>query len=172
MQKKCRKCKDTLDVIEFPRMNLGKYGVWSTCVKCICENHGNYTIKRTPLKRSEKPVKSVSVKRKNRLDSWGREDLLFDKVRQYKKHCYVCWILITWDETFTFPHILAKWMYKSLRLFPQNIARACSVKHHDILDTLIAYNNKNWIQAKRDIEKLILSWKEVVIDKTNLKKFI
>ena len=64
-EKKCRNCKEILHIIEFPKMNMWKYGVWSTCIKCICENHGNYTIKRTPLKRSQKPVNKVSKTNKN-----------------------------------------------------------------------------------------------------------
>ena len=62
-------------------------------------------------------------------------------------------------------------MYKALRLLPQNIGRACSIKHHDILDMLIAYNNKNWIQTKREMESIMLSGKEIVINKENLKLF-
>ena len=32
--KKCRKCKETLSVINFSRDSLGKYGVASTCKEC------------------------------------------------------------------------------------------------------------------------------------------
>jgi len=128
-------------------------------------------LKRTELKRSTKPVKAISEKRKTRLASWDREDLLFDKVREYKKNCWICDQDELWDESFTFPHILAKGMRKALRLLPQNIGRACSIEHHDILDILIAYNNKNWIQTKIELEKLILLGKEVVINKDNLYRF-
>ncbi len=60
-EKKCRKCKETLDVIFFPKMNLGKYGVGSTCDKCLHENIKHYELKKTP-------VKKIWVKRKNRIN--------------------------------------------------------------------------------------------------------
>lgn len=117
------------------------------------------------------PCKQISAKRTARFAAGDTELPVFDKVRQYKKKCWVCDCDVTWDETFTFPHILAKGMYPALRLFKQNIGRACSIEHHDILDTLIAYNNKNWVQSKMQLEKEILAGREVSIDKVNLYRF-
>lgn len=63
--KKCRKCKETQDIKNFPPMNIWKYWVWSTCNNCLVANNTDYTIKRTPLKTSQKAINKVSKTNNN-----------------------------------------------------------------------------------------------------------
>ena len=84
-QKKCRKCKETLDIIDFPNMNLWKYWVWSTCIECISENHSNYVIKRNPIEVSRKPINKVSKTNKNTPARFTQETK--DEIKARDKKC-------------------------------------------------------------------------------------
>lgn len=64
-EKKCRKCKCDLEIKYFPRMNMWKYWVWSTCNDCLQDNVKHYEIKRTPLKPSMVKINKVSKTNKN-----------------------------------------------------------------------------------------------------------
>lgn len=97
-QKRCRKCKETLDITEFQMMSIGKYGVWSTCIKCIAENIKPYEIKRTPLKRSEKPVNKISKTNKNKIAKFPQKTK--DEIKARDKVC-----IISWDPIEEYHHV-------------------------------------------------------------------
>lgn len=73
MEKKCRKCKRTKTIDNFPKMNLGKYWVWTTCFSCLNDNKKTYEIKRTPLKPSMVKIKPVSSTNKNTIAKFPQE---------------------------------------------------------------------------------------------------
>lgn len=87
--KKCRKCKESLDIAEFPSMNLWKYWVWSTCIKCIAEKAWNSNINSVPLNRSQKPINKVSKTNKNTPAKFTRE--IKDEILERDRVCIISW---------------------------------------------------------------------------------
>lgn len=69
MEKKCRKCKNPKNILEFPPMNIWKYWVWTTCFECIKDNHKKYV----PIKRSQKKINSVSKTNKNNIAEFSKK---------------------------------------------------------------------------------------------------
>ena len=145
LNKKCRKCKENKKVSEFPKMNLGKYGVWSTCFSCM----KLWQKPQTEIKRT--PVAKVWKKRAERLKSWDTEVKAYRKVYEIRKHCFICWKFVLDPQAWCFPHILSKKDYPHLRTFANNITLVCGPEHHQELDKLISGQNK------KELEKRILN---------------
>lgn len=79
-EKKCRKCKQTKTIDNYQPMNLGKYGVSSTCIIC-----NNSKVKTYKISNKSKTNKNVPAKFSSKVKA---EILLRDK------HCLFCpnWI--------------------------------------------------------------------------------
>ena len=87
MKKKCRKCKQELNLDQFPPMNIWKYWVWSTCFKCLWENKKYYEIKRTPLKPSIIKINKVSKNNKNTIAKFSQKTK--DEIKARDKVCII-----------------------------------------------------------------------------------
>lgn len=120
MEKKCRKCKQILDISEFNPDRLGKYGVWSTCKSCL--NAHKQTYKR---------INPVSAKKKERIKKeWSEWDLFIEIAIERAIDGYVLAEDVGWImkkiklqdlRVENFSHIKPKWMYPELRLNKDNI---------------------------------------------------
>jgi len=107
-QKKCRKCKEPKDISEFPKMNLGKYWVWSTCNNCLEDSKVPYELKRTQLKQSQTPINSVSKTNKNNIAKFTSKTK--EEIKERDKVCILTWKPITDYHHFLFwPHQANYW---------------------------------------------------------------
>ena len=104
-----------------------------------------------------KAIKKISNKKIQRLKEWWSETSVFEKVNEIDVNCWICNKHITEASSYTFPHLLAKSKFPALRLFPNNIWRACDITHHTELDTKI-------LKIRADKERLnklttlIMNW--------------
>ena len=161
--KKCRKCKQELELENFNPDRLWKFGVWSTCKTCndtLCQNK----VKTSLI--AKKPIKKIGFKKLKRLRNEWSEVKVFEEVNLLDKNCWSCWKYIQEPSSITFPHLLEKSKFPAFRLFTNNVARACSIEHHQEID-------KKMLVIKRDLEKLnefkklLLDWK-----REDIKQFI
>ena len=151
IQKKCRKCKNEKYLQHFQKMNMGKYGVASTCNECNNSNKKVYELKKTEPKK-------IWKKRIQRIKDGGSEVKVFEKINKYDQKCWICDNPIKEPLSWTFPHILNKKDYPAFRVFESNIARACSIEHHDKLDKMVTFLKKDK-QKIEELKKMILELK-------------
>lgn len=86
-----------------------------------------YQLKITPLKK-------VGRKRKERLENWWSETIVFNDIWEKRLHiCEYCnwpvrnhlWFIVKTPEPANFAHKLSKFLYPACRLIPENIALVC-----------------------------------------------
>ena len=86
-------------------------------------------IKRTPLKRSSKPIKRTPIKKKYKPTG---ELKLFKIIWEERPHhCAVCNAELTKFDPANFAHVLSKGAYRKLRLLKENIELLCFSKQGD-----------------------------------------
>lgn len=129
--KKCRKCKEKLEISSFPKMNIGKFGVWSTCNNCLHQNKKPYTIKKTPLKQ-------IWIKRKIRIQNKWSEIDIFRVIWSKREHkCELCNKKLNNAKVHNFDHIIPKSKWEKYRLDINNIQLICFKCHFEKTHWLI-----------------------------------
>lgn len=103
-------------------------------------------LKRTELKRSEKPVKAISEKRKTRLSSYSEKDMFLEIWNERENVCEICNKKILEPSTYCFAHRCPKWTYPEHRLKKENISLVCSIKCHWEVDKIFS-----WIKRQEHI---------------------
>lgn len=100
-EKKCRKCKETKFINCFPSMNIWKYGVWTTCMKCITYKNiedNKKQIEKNKLKPKVNKIAKVSKKNKN-TSLWFIQKT---KDEIFKRQNWIC--IISWDKIEQYHH--------------------------------------------------------------------
>lgn len=145
---------------------MSKLSLWiqNTCT----DNKYEYKEKKntTSLKRSM--PKQIGKRKKLRLIlEWSESELFIKRFNQLKSqwrnYCMVTGKLITEDmlSPASFPHILNKNMFKSLRYFTNNIWLVFWIEEHNIFDTWISnYKKYYWVD---NLKTDIVCWKEVYV---------
>lgn len=122
------------------------------CLKHYEDQRGKPLISKTP-------VKKVSNKKKERLESdWGELQLFRDIWNSRPRICEVCWKTVHTFDPSWFAHIIAKSKDPSKRLDPNNIALVHGIWELKDVTTWETYS------CHQELDKIVNDWKRQGID--------
>lgn len=95
-------------------------------------------------------IKAIGKKRRDRIDKWWDEPSVFKRVKA-RWYCDLTGVRIHEPRSRCFAHILAKWMYPTLRLLESNIIYVANRRLHTIVDELAIWH-------KSELYHKVLDW--------------
>lgn len=113
-------------------------------------------------------MKKYWAKTKKRLISFWSESDLFKKrflelESEWNNYCMITWQLLSYDNltASSFPHLLAKWMFREFRYYLNNIWLVKWIDEHNEIDRKMRELKKDiWLV---DIEIKLRNWEEIYL---------